>query len=214
MYCPRCGSNQNDKLKFCKTCGANLHAVRRAVDAREKDQKFDWNKTWVAEMLLSGDEAVKRQVEMERQRGITPATRRYQEIKAGVITSSVGVGVAVFLSIFMDGIIRSGKVSTAAAEILSHVWAAGLIPIFVGLALIINGYFVSRKIVELWRRDESLGTVRLDRDAEPQLLRSPDTSEFANSPFSVTEGTTKHLGTANQEGMTESDATGKTLDSP
>src|SRR5215510_15370705 len=116
MFCPRCGANQTDDLKFCKACGANLQAVRQAVDSRDTDQKFDWSKTWVADMFMSGEEAVKRQVEMERRRGITPATRRYQEIKAGVITSSVGLGVAAFLSIFMDGIIRSGKVSTAAAE--------------------------------------------------------------------------------------------------
>src|SRR6516164_2748553 len=151
MFCPRCGSNQSDELKFCKACGANLYAVRQVVDTRVTNQKFDWSKTWVADMFMSGEEAVRRQAEIERHLGITPATRRYQEIKAGVITSSVGLAVAVFLSIFMDGIIRSGRVSTAAAEILSHLWIVGVIPLFVGLALIINGYFVSRRIVDLWK---------------------------------------------------------------
>jgi len=28
MLCPRCGSNQSDEVKFCKSCGANLQAVR------------------------------------------------------------------------------------------------------------------------------------------------------------------------------------------
>jgi len=145
-------------------------------------------------MFMSGEEAVKRQVEMERRRGITPATRRYQEIKAGVITSSVGLGVAAFLSIFMEGIIRSGKVTAAAAEILSHLWVVGVIPLFVGIALIINGYFVSRKIVELWKQHEELGLDRLEGEGGPHMLRSADTQEFAPSNFSVTEGTTKHLG--------------------
>ena len=193
MYCPRCGSNQSDDLKFCKACGANLQAVRQAVDSREADQKFDWSKTWVAEMFMSGEEAVKREEEIKRRRGITPATRRYQEIKAGVITSSVGVSVSIFLAIFMEGIISSGKVSTAAAEILSQVWAAGLIPLFVGLALIINGYFVSRKIVDLWNKNQQLGQAPDDRDLQPHLLRAADTNEFVPSRFSVTEGTTQHL---------------------
>jgi hypothetical protein len=192
MFCPRCGSNQSDELKFCKACGANLYAVRQVVDTRVTNQKFDWSKTWVADMFISGEEAVKRQAEIERHLGITPATRRYQEIKAGVITSSVGLAVAVFLSIFMDGIIRSGRVSTAAAEILSHLWIVGVIPLFVGLALIINGYFVSRRIVDLWKQDQ-LGSGVADREPEPHLLTSPDTSEFVSSSFSVTEGTTKHL---------------------
>ncbi len=198
MYCPRCGSSQSEELKFCKACGANLYAVRQVVDAREAGQKFDWSKTWVAEMFMSGEEATKRQLEMERRRGITPATRRYQEIKAGVITSSIGVGVAIFLSVFMEGIIRSGQVSSAAAEILSHVWVAGVIPFFVGAALIINGYFVSRKLVDLWQQDHQLGTGRPDDEPARHSLRPADTNEFGPSNFSVTEGTTKHLSASNE----------------
>lgn len=198
MFCPRCGSNQTDELNFCKACGANLQAVRQAVDARETDQKFDWSKTWVADMLTSGEEAVRRQEEINRRLGINPATRRYQEIKAGVITGSVGAAVSIFLAIFMEGIIRSGQVTTGAAEILSHVWVAGLIPLFLGLALIVNGYFVSRKIVELWSRNQQLDLAPDDRDSQPHLLRAADTSEFVPARFSVTEGTTQHLESSGQ----------------
>ena len=193
MFCPRCGSSQADELKFCKACGANLYAVRQVVDARETDEKFDWSKTWVAEMFMSGSEAQRRQMEIQRLRGITPATRRYQEIKAGVITSSVGVSLSIFLSIFMDGIIRSGRVSTAAAEIISNLWVVGVIPLFVGIALIINGYFVSKKIVELSEKNEKPELDRPENETTPHALRSADTNEFVPSRFSVTEGTTKHL---------------------
>ena len=31
MFCPQCGSTQNDELKFCKSCGVNLDAVRQAL---------------------------------------------------------------------------------------------------------------------------------------------------------------------------------------
>jgi hypothetical protein len=63
MWCPRCGSSQRnwystqdvlEELTFCKECGANLYAVRQVVDEREVDEKFDWNKTWVAEILRGG----------------------------------------------------------------------------------------------------------------------------------------------------------------
>ena len=40
MFCPQCGSNQSDDLKFCKACGANLQAVRLAVAARESGLNF------------------------------------------------------------------------------------------------------------------------------------------------------------------------------
>src|SRR5262245_47888807 len=194
MFCPRCGSTQSEELKFCKACGANLFAVRQVIDTRDSNQKFDWSNTWVAEMFMSGDEALRRQEELERRRGITPATRRYQEIKAGVITSSVGLGVAAFLSIFMEGIIRRGKVTAAAAEILNNLWVVGVIHLLGGIALIINGSFLSLKIMELWKQHEEHGLDRLEGEGGPHMLRSADTQEFAPSNFSVTEGTTKHLG--------------------
>lgn len=77
--------------------------------------------------------------------------KRYNEIKAGVITGFVGLGMAIFLYVFMQGIILSGKVPLDTAEILSRLWVAGVIPLFVGIALIINGLFVSKKLVEIAR---------------------------------------------------------------
>ncbi len=111
MFCPRCGSTQSEELKFCKVCGANLAAVMQVVAVREPEEKFDWSKTWVAEMFLSAEEQKRRKAEMERQRGITPEIKRYNEIKAGVIVSSVGIALAIFLFVFMGGLVASGKVT-------------------------------------------------------------------------------------------------------
>lgn len=188
MFCPRCGSNQSEDLKFCKACGANLYAVRQVVDTRETGESFDWSNTWVAEMFRSSDEIKRRKAELERQRGITPEIKRYNEIKAGVITGSVGLALMLFLSVIMQGIILGHNIPDDAAEILSRVWIAGVIPLFVGIALIINGVFVSKKIVEAANR-EALQPRNLDTN----LLRSPDTAEFPPTGFSVTEETTRHL---------------------
>ncbi|PWT92985.1 MAG: hypothetical protein C5B55_05355 [Blastocatellia bacterium] len=195
MFCPRCGSTQGDDLKFCKGCGANLFAVRQVVDSKEPPEKFDWSKTWLAEMFMSHQEVARRQEEMERRRGITPAVKRFQEIKAGVITSSVGVGVAILLGVLMEGIILGGKVTPDAAAILSRLWVAGVIPFVVGAALIINGLFVSKRLVELTNRQQP---ELKEGEQEPQQLRAGDTNEFIRSPFSVTEGTTKHLGSSKE----------------
>src|SRR6266487_3109008 len=97
MFCPQCGVTQSEELNFCKSCGVNLYAVRHAVALREPGEKFDWSRTWVAEMFLSESERKRRKEQIERERGITPNMKRYTEIKAGVITSSVGVGVMIFL---------------------------------------------------------------------------------------------------------------------
>src|SRR2546423_12569102 len=135
MFCPRCGTSQSEDLRFCKVCGANLYAVREVVDTRETEEKFDWNKTWVGEMFLSGQEALRRKEELERRRGITPEGKRHKEIKAGVIVSSVGIGVAIFLNVLMQGIIPGGKGSHHQGGTLSQLWDVGIIPLFVWLAL-------------------------------------------------------------------------------
>jgi hypothetical protein len=164
-----------------------------AVDSRQTDEKINWNKTWVAEMFASSAEAIQRQKELERLQGITPETKRYNEIKGGVITASVGVAVTIFLLIFMQGIILGGRVQSDTAEILSRIWVAGLIPIFIGLALIFNGYFVSRKMIEAAKRGSretgELPGATLDTPA----LKPANTTEFIPTRFSVTEDTTKHL---------------------
>src|ERR687894_1417565 len=99
MFCPKCGSTQSDELKFCKLCGANLYAVRQVVDTRVAEEKFDWSKTWVAEMMLSEAERNKRQADFEQRHGLTPEIKRYNEIKGGVITAFVGVGVTLVLGV-------------------------------------------------------------------------------------------------------------------
>jgi hypothetical protein len=194
MLCPRCSSNQNDDIKFCTFCGANLQAVREALEEREK--KFDWSDTWVAEMFMSGKAAEMRKLEMERRMGITPEVKRYNEIKAGVIVSSVGIGLAIFLWIFMQGI--AGSVAPEAREIITRIWIAGIIPFMVGLALIVNGLVVSKKIVDAFEREQK-GNKSLQEGPDPRGLRSADTSEFIPAQMSVTESTTRHLSNSGQK---------------
>jgi Predicted membrane protein len=193
MFCPKCGSNQSDELKFCKSCGTNLFAVRQVADTGQTGEKFDWSKTWLAEMLLSGEESVKRAAKIERLQGITPETKRRNEIKAGVITGSIGVGLMILLYVLMTGIILSGNVSAGVAEILSRVWVAGVIPIFVGLALIVNGVFVSKKTEKLHGHETDAGTGELNKPAENGYLPPAETNQLFSPGFSVTDETTEHL---------------------
>lgn len=196
MLCPRCGTNQSDEMKFCKVCGANLEAVRQALTNPEAMKRFDTGDTWLAEMFRSGQAAELRKLEMEQQMGITPEVKRYIEIKAGVITSAVGIGVALFLHIFMEGVI--GSVTPRAAEIISRLWIAGVIPFLVGVALMINGLVVSKKMVEIQRREMNKGKELGGEAGDPRSLRPADTNEFIPTGFSVTDQTTRHLAAEEQ----------------
>jgi hypothetical protein len=199
MFCPQCGANQSEELKFCNLCGANLQAVREAVATRDvAGEKFDWSKTWVAEMFLSEEERKRRNRQLEHERGVTWEVKRYNEIKAGVITSCVGLGASIFLFFFMRGIILGGGNSPGDNEILSRIWIAGVIPFLIGLGIMINGIFISKKIVEVENRNSRSKTAPTalggqDADAEPRFLNPADTTEFVSPNFSVTEDPTKHL---------------------
>jgi hypothetical protein len=163
--------------------------VREALQAPDSAGKFNWNNTWVADMFMSGQMAEARKLEMERRLGITPEVKRYNEIKAGVIVSCVGVGVTIFLLFLMNAIANYNPQN---ADILRSVWLAGLIPFMVGLALIINGVVVSKKMVEVIEREQNK-TKSLEEGPAPRGLKSPDTNEFVPVNFSVTDQTTRHL---------------------
>jgi len=188
MLCPRCASNQSDDIKFCTSCGANLQAVREVLDAPE-GKKFDWGNTWVADMFMSGQAAQMRQLEMERRLGITPEVKRYNEIKAGVIVSCVGIGASIFLFFLMHAIALQNP---HAAELLNSIWLAGIIPFMVGIALIINGVVVSKKMAEVMEREQQKN-MPLSEGMPARGLRAADTSEFIPTNFSVTDQTTRHL---------------------
>lgn len=193
MFCPRCGASQQEELKFCKVCGANLYAVRQAVDTKDTGESSTHRKPWYAEMTLSDAESRRRKEELDHQRGIDAEIKRHNEIKAGVITGGVGLALAIVIHIFMNGLILSGNVSSNTAQILSRLWIAGVIPMFVGLALIINGVVVSKRLAEITRRAAQSELPAAEIESDPLILAAGQTTEFVPANLSVTEDTTRHL---------------------
>jgi len=123
----------------------------------------------------------------------TPEERRINEIKGGVITSLAGVGLMIFLYIFFD--IVAKKASGADAEILRSLWMVGIIPILVGIGLLINGIFVSRRLASL-KKEEAQTTV--SASPTPTELPAKTTNHLVADAVqpagaSVTEDPTLHL---------------------
>jgi hypothetical protein len=199
MFCPRCGSTQDAELKFCTACGANLYAVRKVVDTRKTGKKRELGKPWFAEIALSDAASKRRQEELDHRRGIAPEVRRYNEIKAGIITGSAGLGVSIVLFILMQGIILGANVSPGTAQILGRLWIAGVIPFLVGLALLANGMFVSKRLAEVVRRASQPESQLPQEGFSPLNLGPSDTAKMSPSNYSITENTTQHLGTDRQK---------------
>jgi hypothetical protein len=154
--------------------------------SRSTGEKFDWSKTWVADMFLNEEER-------ERRRGVTAEEKRLNEIKGGVVTSFVGVGVMIFLRFFLD--VVANQKSPGVAEILRSVWMAGIIPFIVGVGIIFNGIFISRRIVKL---KEQQAQQAMPISPAPAALPAKTTDQLAANAAqpaaaSVTEDPTAHL---------------------
>lgn len=179
MFCPSCGTQASEGLRFCKQCGANLRRVQGVM--AQGGGGFDWSKTWVAEMMMSEEER-------ERQKGVMPEEKRLNEIKGGIITSAVGIGAMIFLRILLGAIAM--QENPPDAEILRSVWIVGVVPFLIGLAIIFNGLFISKRIVELKRQPAP-------RPPQPLPLGAPTTGQLvapsAPGDFSITEPTTTRL---------------------
>jgi zinc-ribbon domain len=184
MFCPGCGLQVSDDLKFCRKCGANLHGAREGMMSRPVEEKPDWNQSWAANIILAKEL-------QERMRG-TPEERRLNEIKGGVITSLTGVGLMIFLYFFLN--IVAEKAGDA-AEIVRGLWTVGIIPILVGIGLIINGVFVSRRLSSL---KEGQAQTRVFASPTPPALPAKTTNHLVvdttpSNGASVTEDSTLHL---------------------
>lgn len=185
MYCPSCGTESSDQTKYCTRCGVNLRRVKGVLGkggatARDSD---DWQRATLEDW----------KAERAAHRKKSPEEKRLNEIKAGVITSSVGLSLMIFLSFLFDAIATT--VHGPEANILRNLWVVGLVPFLIGLGIIFNGFFIGRRIVELKRQQEQ-------RDQQLPLFSTPNTSPVARlvepshspvSDFSIAEPTTTKL---------------------
>jgi hypothetical protein len=195
MFCPGCGFQVSDDLKFCKQCGANLHSVRDAMSSLSNGEKSDWSKKWWAGMLYSPED-------IERLCGITPTPeekrlreekKRLNEIKGGVITGLIGIGVMIVFYFFFGAVANAA--TPRAAEIVSKLWMLGIIPTLIGAGLLINGFFISRRLVKL---SEQLARAATPSSQTPASLPAKTTDQLVFDPApsngaSVIEDTTAHL---------------------
>jgi hypothetical protein len=184
MFCPSCGAQSTQPIKFCKRCGTNLRRVKGVLSHGGGSTS-----SWIPEVMMA-------QAEIERQQGITPEVKRLNEVKDGLVTTFVGVGVMIFLYSFL-GVIASIIPNPGVARLIDHIWLVGVIPFLIGVAITFNGLIISKRIVELQRdalpEEEAGWNPGAPMQAEVQgAIDAPTTSSFDN--LSVTESTTTHLG--------------------
>lgn len=186
MFCPQCGAQADQGIKYCKQCGINLRRILGVMS--RGGASMDWNDVWKEEALE----------EQRLNRKKSPEEKRIEEIKSGVITSSVGLALTIFFSFLFDAV--ANNVGGSQAEILRSLWAIGLVPLFIGVGIVFNGVYLSRRIVEL-KREQAQPPQLLAQPQPQSLFGVVDTAKVqqlpaTNAQVSVTEHTTAHLGEA------------------
>ena len=203
MYCPSCGSEERQLSQFCRACGTDLRIVRNSLESPDA----------ITQSAISARESIGMAVaDKIRQMGTakelkkvaeevlphfekfleSPEERRLRRIRAGVITSAIGLGASIVIIIM----------ALDTVEILPFITPA-LITFLVGLGVILNGLLftvpkkslpgdvydaLSQKVL-----DQSVNRIPYEAPAAPNL--TPVTAPKLQAP-SITEHTTHHLNTS------------------
>ena len=216
MFCPGCGLKEERVLQYCRACGTDLGTVRdklaqpdgaanslasareevaRALAARIQQAEWWQTQTLVAEMAKLFESPEERRL----RRLHAGEAARLRRVRAGVITSAVGLAEILFfmlLSIFKHDILLLA--------------APGVVVLLIGIAVLLNGMLFT--LHKMPRKGSAPDDEQVDEASLGKLIerfgkrpaagdagRTTDSlggSEAARpslAPASVTEQTTRHL---------------------
>src|SRR6267142_2419926 len=114
MYCPNCGIKEDQPIQFCRTCGTDLRVIRGSLEAPEQPSassiaardevarlvaaKVQEGKWWQFGAMVPEVERLFESPQMRELRLFREAeTQRLRRLRAGVITSAVGLGTILLL---------------------------------------------------------------------------------------------------------------------
>lgn len=194
MYCPECGIEERSANQFCRACGTDLRRVRVAVEtpdsitASAASARDEIGRAVAAKIrevestheLKKVAEDVLPQIEKFLE---SPQEKRLRRMRVGTTLSSIGLGVAIGLSMV--------AVFSRKEEFL-FLAGLGFIVFFIGLGFLLNGIFLTIPKNSLFDRSSDADSQRaldgIGGNTNNLRLAEPP-SQFA----SVTEHTTHHL---------------------
>jgi hypothetical protein len=216
MFCPQCGLESQAELKFCRSCGANLKVIGKAVVLSEAIARSDGVPAKIKEMVQNlkiekvTDEVARamdkmnheiaRTTEHSRERRWgrkqkTAAERRESMLTRGFIKLGSGAGFMLFLYFLSHSIVLKldpdiiNKLPFDVPSVVRVVWLIGLIPVLSGLGHLFAGLTI-KSAPEKQIEFRAEGPLRID----PPLPDPDLTTASARQPLtSVTERTTNIL---------------------
>lgn len=191
MFCPQCGNQSPDDLKFCRSCGANLKVIGKAVSLSEAIARSDGLpmkiKASLSNIKISQvtEEVSRAMDKMNKEIARTSAEhrrnrrarrqksaeeRRERQFTKGVIKLFWGTGVTVFLYFLAHSLVLKLPADVIARtpfeieSVVRVIWLIGLLPMLSGVGHILAGLMIKRSApAEI----EGAAPLRIDGEATP-----------------------------------------------
>src|SRR5438128_5525822 len=166
MFCPQCGVESSTDLKFCRSCGANLKVIGKAVSLSEAIARSDSVPAKIKDMVKNlkiekvTDEVSRAMEKMNQEiarssderrnkftwrREKTPEQRRERHLTTGLIKFFSGGGLSIFLYFLSHALVLRLPLHIVESipfeinPVVRVFWLIVLLPMLSGLGDIIAG---------------------------------------------------------------------------
>jgi hypothetical protein len=212
MYCPQCGTESSEGLQYCRSCGANLKVIGKAVSLSEaiarsdrgplpkikemmKNLKVEHVSEDISKALDKMNAEIARSSEDPKppkpwlgRRQKTAAQRRERHFTHGAVSFFSGIGLATFLYFLTNALVLKlppdvvARIPFEIEPVVRILWLVGLMPTLSGFGHLVAGLLV--------RPDPPQQIEQPARSMPTPVLNEPGPY---SPPVSVTERTTNLL---------------------
>ena len=223
MFCPQCGSESSAELHYCRSCGANLKVIGKAVSLSEAIGRSDGVPAKIKEMVKNlkvervTDEVSRALDRMNREiarsaddprpskpwwleaKKRTAEQRRERHLTKGTIKFFWGGGLTIFLYFLASALVLKlppdviARIPFELNPVVHVIWLVGLIPMLSGLGHILAGLSI-RPESPRQRELSEQKPLRIESPIDATQYRSDEAVPMRReAPASVTERTTNIL---------------------
>ena len=209
MFCPQCGTQSSAELKFCRSCGANLKVIGKAVTLSEAIARSDGVPAKIKELVSNikisqvtdevsramdkmNKEIARTSEEHRRQwrwkKEKTAEERRERHLTKGTIKLFWGGGLTVFLYFLAHALVLKLPADVIARTpfeidpVVRVIWLIGLLPMLSGLGHIVAGLSIKRQRVQAIKSPLRIGS------EEPAAVGGPSSQAELDEERTVIGG--------------------------
>jgi hypothetical protein len=202
MYCPQCGTESPAELHYCRSCGANLKVIGKAVSLSEAIARSDGLPSKLKEMVKNfkvekvTDEVSRAMEKMNKElvrsandpkpkkpwwlegKKKSAEERRERHLTGGTIKLFWGGGLTIFLYFLANALVLKLPPDVIASipfevdPVVRVLWLLGVVPMLSGVGHILSGLMI--------RRDDPARQVEADAPAPLRIDSPVDVSMFAS----------------------------------